>query len=514
MKKLLFILSLSALACLMLALAVSAKDVYLEEIPNELKVENDTATHFVVFEEEKYYTGTGATINGFNNDQMDADMATAGIDSSKIGSEYLTRFNVPSHLNGTLVTYVNLNGMKSNKYFWDKCGYLQLCGTVNKIHDINEATDQLRCVDFGENSQIKEIPFCFAPHSHKLQSIKNFPRNLDVIRQEAFNSCYIAFKGELYLNAKTIEVSAFNNAFGHLEGLIIGPDTQTIGRQSLCIRLSEVPSSHKPANDVLPLKYIEFQCDVSQVTFATQGNNTGSFYFTGTSRSPYSMLKCIILSHPNNAKDITEGSVFNDFTSSTVLFNDSDGLNDFVTTSHSYIDEGVVYDSFLEEGSKRLVCTNCENVKSEATPVIFQCLGYSVIEFSNSPAFTIGYKLNTEALSAYEAATGNTVTYGILMTSRANLGTNNPLDENGNAITLEKGNVYVATLNRATACFDGIVKGFTTEEQKSAELIVCAFATVKDAEGNVTFIDYLTEKDTNGSLMGVSYNSLTKEHVN
>ena len=95
MKKLFLTLSLCLLACVFFTVLASAQDVYLEKIPDELTFEGDTATHFVVFEEEKYYTGAGDTIDGFNTDQMDADMAAAGIDPSKIGTEYLTRFNVP-----------------------------------------------------------------------------------------------------------------------------------------------------------------------------------------------------------------------------------------------------------------------------------------------------------------------------------------------------------------------------------------------------------------------------------
>lgn len=513
MKRLFLILSLALLLCLALTVMVSAKDVYLEEIPEELKAPNDTATHFVVFEEEKYYTGSGNTISGLNTAQMNDDMAAANIDSSKIGSTYLTRFNVPSHLNGTLVTYVNLNSMKSNGYFWGKCGYIQLAGTVTKTHDMNQSTSQLRCFDFGENSQLTEIPYCFASNSTRLYDVKNFPRNLNVINKDAFNSCYNAFRGELYLNAKRIEDNAFNNALGHLEGLTLGPSVEFIGRQTLCVRLSEVPNGSRPENDILPLNYIEFQCDVSKVTFATQGNDTGSFYFIGTTRSPYSMLKCIILSNPNNAKDIKEGSVFNDFTAEgvNILFNDSNGLDDYVTASHGYIDSGIVYESFLKSGTKQTVCTNCGNVKGEAVSAIFENLGFSVMDFGNTPAFTIGYMLNREALTTYEKATGNTVSYGILMVASNNLGSNMPLDENGNATSLENGSVVVAILNRACEYFDGMVKGFATEEQKNAQIIACAFAIVKNSQGSVTLIDYLQDKSPSGSLSSTSYNDLIQQ---
>lgn len=510
MKKLFLILTFSLLVTMALVFTVSAKTVYLEEIPDELKVANDTATHFVVFEEERYYTGNNSTIDGFNTTNMDEDMASVGIDATKIGAEYLPRFNVPAYLNGNLITYVNLNAMKSHKYFWDKCGYIQLAGTVEKIHDINEATDQLRCFDFGENSKITEIPYCFAPHSYKLMVIKNFPRNLKVIKTEAFNSCYSAFKGELYLNAEIIEVSAFNNAFNCLEGLVFGPDTQNIGRQSLCTRLSEVPTEYRPQDGILPLKYIEFQCDVAKVTFAEQGNNTGSFYFTGSSRSPYSKLCCIVLSHPDNAKDVKEGSVFSDFLPSgtTVLFNDSNGADDFVTASHAYGDKAISYQSFIKSGTISATCLDCgcQDVK-EAAP-IFECLGYSVPTFT-SPCFIVGYKADFTALTEYENATGSTVNFGILAASKSLLGSLDPLDANGNATVLEKGKVLVARLNRVHNYFDGVVSSFTDEAQKDISIVICAYATVTDKDGNVTTVEYLqSERDSDGSLSGVSYNSI------
>lgn len=509
MKKLFLVLALAVLGCFMLACAVSAKDVYLEPIPEELKVPNDTVTHFVVFEEEKYFTGDGDTISGLNNDQMNADMASAGIDSSKIGTEYLTRFNIPAYLNGTLVTYVNLNSMKGN--FSGKCGYIQLAGTVTKIHDMNNCTNQLRCFDFGENSQITSIPYCFAPSSAKLSAVKNFPRNLETIEGDAFNRCYRAFKGELYLNAKTIKSGAFNNSLSHLTGLVFGPNTQKIENQSLCIRLSEF--NDKPADGLVQIEYIEFQCDVSQVNFAVQGYDIGAFYFIGgNTRSPYSKLKAIILSHPNNASQIKEGSTFNDFTPDgvTILFNDPDGLDDYVTASHSFVDGDISYTSFLENGVKNIVCSNCGLAKTEVAPAIFVCLGYSVPTYG-APSFSIGYQTNFEALDAYENASNVTVSYGIVAAVKSNLGNSTPLDENGNKATLENGSVIVAELNRATAYFDGIVTGFKNDTQKSSEIVLCAYTIVKDAEENIIEISYLIEKNADGSLVGKSYNSLTAE---
>ena len=180
-KKILLFVALASILICTFAIAVSAKSVYLEPIPDELKVEKDTATHFVVFEEEKYFTGSGSTISGLNGEIMEKDMEDAKIDATKIGKEYLTRFNFPAYFNGTLVTYVNLNSVKSDKYFKHVCGYVQLAGTVNQVHDMHECTNQLRCFDFGENSQVTVIPYCFMQGASKMMLVKNFPRNLETV---------------------------------------------------------------------------------------------------------------------------------------------------------------------------------------------------------------------------------------------------------------------------------------------------------------------------------------------
>lgn len=61
-KKILLFVALASILICTFAIAVSAKSVYLEPIPDELKVDRDTATHFVVFEEEKYFVGSNGTI--------------------------------------------------------------------------------------------------------------------------------------------------------------------------------------------------------------------------------------------------------------------------------------------------------------------------------------------------------------------------------------------------------------------------------------------------------------------
>ena len=498
-KILLFLAIISMIACA-LAISVSAKSVYLEEIPEELKAENDTCTHFVVFEEAKYFVSSGSTISNLNGDTMDADMEDAGIDKSKIGTEYLTRFNFPAYVGENLITYVNLNSMKSHKYFKHVCGYIQLEGTVNKVHDMNECVSQLRCVDFGENSQITAIPLCFANQARRMASVKNLPRNLTSIGANAFDQCHGAFRGELYVNAATIGASAFNNAISNVTNLILGPDVKSIGTQAFTVLFvtqhhGEISLFYAP-EDVKPaLVSIEFQCDVSQIKFATQGNNSGVFYFPiTTGRSPYEKLTTIILSHPDNAKYVTEGSVFNDFTAEgvNILFNDSDGLDDYVTAKHNFsIFVGVSYERFNEAGTRTLICSVCGAQSYESATPLFTCLGYSAPE-NGVGSLTIGFVVNNEAILKYEELTGKTIKYGVFVVLKDKLGENLIFDENGEAAD----GVISAEMKGSTfEAFELKITGFTTETQKNVQLALGAY--VKETDDGVASYSYMQDKAPN-----------------
>ena len=511
-KKIFLMLAVMAILVCVFAISVSAKDVYLEPIPDELKAENDTFTHFVVFEEAEYFVSSDNTISGLNGDKMDADMASAGIDKSKIGTEYLTRFNFPAYVGENLITYVNLNSMKTHKYFKHVCGYIQLEGTVNKVHDMNECVNQLRCVDFGENSQITAIPLCFANQARRMASVKNLPRNLTTIGSNAFDSCYGAFEGELYINAETIGGSAFNNAISNVTHLILGPKVKSIGTQALTVLFAiqhhnEIPTFYAPEDIKPALVSIEFQCDVSQIKFANQGVNSGAFYFpTTTGRAPYEKLTTIILSHPDNAKYVTEGSVFNDFTADgiNILFNDSDGLDDYVTAKHDFsIFGGVSYVRFNEEGTKTLVCASCGAQSYEKTTPLFTCLGYSAPE-NGVGGIAIAFTVNKEAVTAYTEATGKALKYGVFAVSQEKLGDNDIFDDDG---VVADGVINAEIKNVDFAAFELKIVGFT-ETQKDAKLALGAYVAVTDGEATEYSYMQSGEPNENEKYCFVSYNDI------
>lgn len=513
-KLLLFLTMIAVLVCIF-AISVSAKDVYLEPISDELKAANETFTHFVVFEEEKYFTGSGSTFNGLNDSVMDADMAAAGIDKSKIGTEYLTRYNFPAYMGDTLITYVNLNSMKTHKYFKNVCGYIQLEGTVNKVHDMNECVSELRCIDFGENSQVTEIPLCFANWARKMASVKNFPRNLTTIGNDAFNSCYGAFRGELYISATTIGANAFNNAISNVTHLILGPDVKTIGKQALTVLFAinhqnEIPSYYAPADLKPALLSIEFQCDVSQINFAYQGNNSGSFYFPATTpRSPYEKLETIILSHPNNAKYVTENSIFNDFTADgvTILFNDTDGLDDYVTANHDFnILSGISYERFDEKGNKTMLCSRCGAVSifNESANPLFVCLGYSAPE-NGDDGISIKYTVNGTAIAEYERVTGATLSYGMFATTKQAVGTGDIFDKDGNTVS---GAIALDVTKSGFTFLSLKMVGFDTENSKEVEFAIGAYAvTTQDGKKSYSYIQEDTPLEGEKYCF-VSYNDI------
>ena len=514
-RKILLLAILAMLFVCAFAISASARDVYLEAIPDELKAENDTITHFIVFEEPKYFVSSGGTISNLNTDTMNADMATAGIDKSKIGTEYLTRFNFPAYIGENLITYVNLNSMKSHAYFKHVCGYIQLEGTVNKVHDMNECVNQLRCIDFGENSQVTSIPLCFANQAKKMASIKNFPRNLTSIGNNAFDCCFGAFEGELYINAATIGNNAFNNAIVNVTHLILGPNVKSIGTQALTVLFArehhgEIPDYYAPSDLKPALVSIEFQCDVSQISFAKQGTNSGSFYFpVSTGRHPYEKLTTIILSHPNNAKYVTEGSIFNDFTADgiTILFNDSDGLDDYVTAKHEFtIVNAISYGSYDDFGVKTVACSKCGAVSTEKTAApLFNFLGYSAPE-NGRGEITIGYIINHEAIKEYELKSGKTIKYGVFAVLKDKLGTNSIFDENGNAAEYV---INAEVTKNEYASFELKISGFT-DEYKNIKLAMGAYVTTSDEE-SVSY-SYLQggKPAENESYYFVSYSDIAK----
>ena len=427
-KKIILMLAIMAMLVCLFAITASAKEAYLEPIPENLLWENDAVTHFIVFDDEKYYTGSGSTLNQLNVEKIEESLASLGISSADIGKTYLTKFVFPAYLNGTLLTYIDVNSsIKTNKYFKHVCGYVSFPGTMTKTHDMNECVNQLRGIDFGENSQLTVIPYCFANAATKLKEVKNFPTaKLEIIEGHAFNGTKQAFRGELVINAKTIKQSAFDNATTFVTSLIFGENVERIETQAFSVTSRETGLGNPH------LEYIEFKSDVSKIATTSYG----PFYFElgGSSRSEYTSLKCIILSNEENKNAMANGAtIFNDIAPNSYIRFFLDETKEIIHPSHEidYENATISYESFIENGTLTSYCTRCNKAETVSTDPLFTCLGYSASEGIMGGGIALGFKVNSEAIAAYTEATGKTIAYGVFAVSQSKLGTNNIFGENG-----------------------------------------------------------------------------------
>ena len=510
MKKLLLSVFFVILALCSLVIVASAKEAYLEPIPENLLFENDTVTHFVVFDDEKYFLGSGSTIDKLDTTEIEKSLTSLGVAADEIGTKYLTKFVFPAYMDNTLITYVNVNSsIKTSKYFKNVCGYVAFPGTMTQTHDMNDCVQQLRGIDFGKDSQLTAIPFCFASYAKKLKEVKNFPTaNLQSIGGDAFTCAYYAFSGELIINAATVGAGAFNNAITFVTSLVFGESFRSASQQSFSVRSPNETNLGTPH-----LQRVEFKCDVTQITAS---GNLKPFYFSEvTPRTEFGNLKCIILSNPANKSIITDGvTTFGEIAPNSRIQFFADSTKDVVYTSHnvSFENATVSYDSFLNEGAITGHCDRCGAAEATPAPALFEFKGLSV-PINGDIEIYIGFSANYDAIEEYERITGNKVNFGIVAATQALLGNNAPLDKDGNEVKLENGAIIKAPVNNTVKyiSYELRITGFTEEAHKDIMLLLASYVHITDKNGSTVSVDYLQSKQVvNNKFFYVSYNSYGK----
>ena len=491
------------------ALCMASSAARLEKIPENLLFQNDTVTHFIVFEEEKYFLGSGDTIDYLDIEEMSADIKALGVDESEIGKKYLTKFIFPEYMNGNLITKVDVNvkgrSMKTTKYFAHVCGYVVFPSAMTKTNDMNQVVTELRGVDFGENSQLIVIPTCFAADAQKLKEVKNFPtEKLQTIESGAFNKAKYAFSGELVINAKKVEGSAFNNAITYVTSMVFGENFQSCADQSFSVRSAETGLGAPR------LEHIEFKCDVTQISYAA--NSLKGFYFSEVcERSEFSNLKCIILSNPANKDSINDGvTTFSEIAPNSKIQFFADSTKDVVYTSHSIsMDNATIsYKSFLESGELTGYCERCGKGESTPTAPLFSFEGISSPENGRVEIYVL-FSADYEAIERYEKLSSNTVDFGIVLGAKDLMGGKAPLDSDGNAITLENGAVIKAPAIAQTkyVSYELRITGFTVE-QADIMLLVASYVHITDKDGETVSVNYLQSSQVvDNNFAYISYNN-------
>ena len=175
---------------------------------------------------------------------------------------------------------------------------------------------------------------------------------------------------------------------------------------------------------------------------------------------------------------------------------------------------GVSYESYLEKGAYTSRCVRCESgIAIESVPsaeALFDFVGYSVPE-DGSYGIVASYTLNLKAILEYETLTATTLNYGIVVAAKQNLGENNPLDINGNVVTLKKGNVVKSEISKDYAAYDFILKCMK-DNQLDTELVIASYVeiTEKDGESTKTSVVYLQSTQKTENLSVISYNTIPK----
>ena len=167
---------------------------------------------------------------------------------------------------------------------------------------------------------------------------------------------------------------------------------------------------------------------------------------------------------------------------------------------------GIVYENYMAQGHKEYKCDRCGDVNTdEKAPKLFVCLGYSAPTYGNNVGITIGYTVNSKAVTEYETLTGSTIKYGVFAVAKEKLGENDIFDENG---TVANGVINAEITNYDFAVFNIKVVGFT-DEQKSAKLAMGAYVAVTDENGTeYSYLQDNTKGELNGKYFFVSYNDI------
>ena len=140
-------------------------------------------------------------------------------------------------------------------------------------------------------------------------------------------------------------------------------------------------------------------------------------------------------------------------------------------------------DGYSSVGCRNVICARCDYAVSVEAPALFVCLGYSASE-SGSAGLILAYKVNHEAIENYKAETNSALEYGMFAVLKSNIGENGILNADGS----ENAGVIKADLTKNQFAVVSIkVKGFTTDEQKDAQIALGLYVIVDGEEKEISY---------------------------
>jgi len=155
---------------------------------------------------------------------------------------------------------------------------------------------------------------------------------------------------------------------------------------------------------------------------------------------------------------------------------------------------------FDKNGVKLVKCLDCNTVETAVeTLALYVFVGYSMPE-SGMDSIAVGYELNNNAIDEYKVVTGKALEIGVVFAGLDNLDGKQPLDENGDAVTLEVGKVLKADLSGFDYKVYDFVIADIDDSIKDVKLVIAAY--IYDGE----IVKYLQENGEGDTVSGISYN--------
>ena len=315
---------------------------------------------------------------------------------------------------------------------------------------------------------LKTIESKALAHCYKLQSIV-FPATMQSVADEAFHSARSGqtvktFTVYIQSNVKMGESYPFRDSSAKIEYVLIGDGVT-----------AESFIAANTFTGVTGATVVDYLDPASPWTY-TPGQTISSHTIVENYCKPLALTG----SHAYNENPCV--TVCEKCKIATVKENPQHDILITITYENGYDNKGVKLTTCKNDG--------CSHTETVVLNELIKCLGYSTAEFENG-GISVGFYADKTAIANYETLTGDKVSYGLFAGTKAGLGTNDVIGENGKAVA-----------GAITAGFDGseysymFIKMFGfNEDNKDTLFAIGAYVEVANEEGKA--YSYLQESKPN-----------------
>lgn len=463
-KKLLFgILMVAILTCLF-AIGTFAEDIVYDDMYFTIDTTAKTASFNRTNRTE--YKKANLTIPGTFIYDGEEYIVTSILDRSigyqttSLGNAYVEYVYIPS-----TVTYIG-------DQFVRNCDKLKTVVVDAKVTSFRTSDFQgcplLEKIDLSGMTELRSLAPSMAASSANLKTVK-LPSSLEEIDSKAFQSC------------------------GSITSFVIPEGVTTIGSncfQSTKIQTLVLPSTLNSVGGAAFHSLSTVKTLVFANTSFTGWDNSNAF----TSVNP-----SIIFFAGENPSTLTthytqwasyQTMTFEDYLKNPSAVADKkvivyDTLNCEKCGDVKVSEESFNFTSFTEKMVVGKKCAHCENIETVRTySAMFECRGFSVSE-NGDVGITISFTVNGEAVRGYKSETGKDVSYGLFVGIESILGSNDILDQEGNA----SNGTFVATVdNDQYSILQLKICGFDSEHSQSKFTFGAYVQTTKDSESTLSYL--------------------------